>query len=132
MFTLVVAAVGVALIIWRLETMTEKLTAAIAALQGEVEDTNGKLASIKTFILGVPALAAAAVADALAAHDVEDDAAADAIDAARSAVSDSVDDTISAIDANPTPAEEGGPTVAETPVEEAPGGTAAGTEPGTE
>lgn len=86
--------------------MRQSLTDSINALNAEVTDSQGKLASIKTFIEGVPALAAAAVADALAANDVEEDAAAASVEAARQAVSDGVDDTLAAINANPAPGEE--------------------------
>jgi hypothetical protein len=101
----------------KLETLTKetkmqnaKLAAAIAAMQEEVTDSTGKLASIKAAILGMPALVAAAVASALAEANVDDDAAADLVDQARQTMSDSVDDTLAAINANPAPGEDTGAT----------------------
>lgn len=77
-----------------------KLTDAVNGLLAEVSDSNTKLDSIRAFIVGVPALVAAAVADALAAADVEAEEAAGLIDEARTEISDKVDAALNAIDAN--------------------------------
>jgi hypothetical protein len=102
---IVIAVLVGAIQIWRLSTMSEKLKAAVEALITEVSDSTTKLESIRTFIVGVPALVGAAVADALANEDVEDDAAADAVTAATEAVSVKVDEALAAIDANTPPVE---------------------------
>lgn len=104
---LLIAAAGliVGLIIWRWK-VTQKLDDAVQALVAETAETNGKLDSIETFVRGVPELVATAVADALANANVADDAAADAIDAARAAISDKVDETLDAINANPAPGDQ--------------------------
>lgn len=107
-FTVVGVVVG-AIVLWRIDTMRQSLTDAISALTAEVEDSTGKLASIEAFVKGVPDLVGAAVGDALAAHDVEEDEAAASIDAARQAMSDRVDETLEAIAANPAPEEVGDP-----------------------
>lgn len=93
--------------------MNDKLTAAIAALTAETADTNGKLASIRTFVMGVPALVASAVETALANADVDQETAATEIAAATDAISQNVDRTLAAIDENPTADDEGLPPVAE-------------------
>lgn len=74
-----------------------KLTDAVDGLIAEVADSNTKLDSITAFIVGVPELVAAAVAEALENASVEADEAADLIDAARSDVSDKVDAALAAI-----------------------------------
>jgi hypothetical protein len=107
------------IILWRIQTMNTKLEAALAANNEGTARIVGKLGSIKTFIQGVPALVAAAVADALAQHDVEEAAAADTINQAEATAEAAVDDALSAIDANPAPEDTGG-SVVDAPVEEAP------------
>lgn len=97
-----------------------KLQDAIDDLNAEVADSRGKLASIEAHVRGFPAVVAAAVAEALAAVPGLDEAAAAAsIDAARSAISDSVDTTLAAIFANPVNDNE--PSAAETPAADVPG-----------
>jgi hypothetical protein len=97
-----------------------KLQDAIDDLNAEVADSRGKLASIEAHVRGFPAVVAAAVAEALAAVPGLDEAAAAAsIDAARSAISDSVDTTLAAIFANPVNDNE--PGAAETPAADVPG-----------
>lgn len=95
--------------IWSL-AMNQKLNDAITALADEVSDSQGKLDSIRTFVQGVPELVAVAVREALAEANVEEAAAADAVDSARQAVSDSVDTTLAAIEANPVAGDEAAPT----------------------
>jgi hypothetical protein len=103
------------IILWRVDTMNDKLRTAIDALTAEVADSNGKLNSIRTFVAGIPALVAAAVETALANADVDAETAATEIAAATDAVSQNVDQTLAAIDQNPTPEDEGQPPVAEEP-----------------
>lgn len=81
----------------RIETMGIKTDAAVAALLEEVTDSSTKLASAVAFIENVPNLVAAAVADALAAGDVNDEARAAIIDSARASISDQVDAVEAAI-----------------------------------
>lgn len=88
----------------KVTTMSDKLDQAIAENNAATEVELGQLASIKTFLEGLPALVSAAVADALAAANVADDAAAEQIDIARNKVSAAVSDTLDAISANPEPA----------------------------
>jgi hypothetical protein len=95
--------------------MNDKLRTAIDALTAEVADSNGKLASIRTFVQGIPALVASAVETALANAEVDAETAATEIAAATDAVSANVDATLAAIDQNPTPEDEGQPPVAEEP-----------------
>lgn len=90
----------------RLTTMNEALQTAVTDLVAEVQDSTGKLASIKTYLEGVPELVATAVAEALAAHDVAATEAAATIANARTTVSDSVDAALAAINANPGPGED--------------------------
>lgn len=97
-------------------TMNEKLQEALQGLVNEVNDSNTKLGSVLLFAQGVPNLVAIAVAEALAAHDVDAEAAAATIDAARNQISDQVDAVVAAVDAN-------------TPPEEVPPGPGAGEEP---
>lgn len=86
--------------------MGEALRASVDALVAEVAESNGKLESVKAFLVGLPDLVAAAVADALAAANVEEAEAAAQIDAARQAISDEVDAVEAAINAEPAPAPE--------------------------
>lgn len=131
-------ALGV-IILWRIERMNQKLQDAIDALNAEVADNTGKLASIVAFVKGVPALVGAAVADALAQNNVDEETAAASISDATQTMSDNVDAALSSIDANPNPGEEPLPTepaaVEEQPAEapseapaEAPAEPAAGEE----
>lgn len=120
----VVCAILLGINLWRIEHMNQKLTDAIAALQAETTDTTGKLASIKTFILGIPALVGAAVADALANNDVDEEAAAAAVSEATQTVSDATDDALSAIDANPGPEDAGSVAADEPGVDSADTGSA--------
>lgn len=113
-FSVVGFLVGL-IILWRIDTMNDKLRAAIDGLTAEVTDSNGKLNSIRTFVIGVPALVAAAVETALANANVDAETAATEIAAATDAVSSNVDATLSAIDANPADGDEALPPVAEEP-----------------
>lgn len=107
--------------LWRNLIMSQKLTDSVNALIEETADTNGKLESIRTFLTGVPDLVASAVAGALEAANVDDDTAATQIDEARAAISDKVDETLAAIEANPAPGDEPAPPAEEEPpVEEPP------------
>ena len=87
----------------RIIDMGEKTNEAVAALVEEVTESTGKLASLEATVRGFPEVVAAAVADALADADVDDEAAAAAIDNARSNISDAVDQALAATDANPAP-----------------------------
>lgn len=102
----------------------EKLREAVAALTAEVEPIKNKLDAAETAIQRFPEVVAAAVADALAAANVEGDALADAVDAARTRITEEVDQVTNAINAGTedpdAPAEEPTP---ETPAEDPqPGG----------
>jgi hypothetical protein len=108
------------IILWRIDTMNDKLRTAIDGLTAEVAESNGKLESIKTFVAGVPALVAAAVETALANAEVDAETAATEIDAARQSVSDNVDATLAAIDANPADGDEELPPVSGEPTGEEP------------
>jgi hypothetical protein len=115
------------IILWRIDTMNDKLRAAIDGLTAEVADSNGKLNSIRTFVQGVPALVAAAVETALANAQVDEETAATEIAAATDAVSQNVDATLGAIDQNPAAGDEALGSVAEAPAEaEAGAGDAGG------
>jgi hypothetical protein len=78
--------------------LNEKLQTSLDELVAEVADTNGKLDSALVFINGVPDLIADAVADALAQNNVDEEAAAAAVDAAREAISNKSDEVAAAID----------------------------------
>lgn len=97
----VVGVVGL-IILGRIHAMNDKLQTAIDDLTAEVADSQGKLASIRTFIEGVPGLVATAVQTALEAAAVEESQAADLIDQARTTMSDNVDQALSAISENDT------------------------------
>lgn len=102
-----------------LKDAMSKLAAALAALTLEAEEQKTQLASVVTYVQNVPALIAAAVADALAkAPGIDEAAAAAAIDAARQSVSDATDGVLAAIVANTPAAPENSPgnVTAETPV----------------
>lgn len=103
---LIAVAVGLT-ILWRTKTMNDKLQASVDQLVAETQESQGKLASIRTYLTGIPALVAAAVAQALSNANVDDETAAGEIDQARQTISDSVDQTLSAIDANPAPGDTG-------------------------
>lgn len=78
--------------------MNLKLSAAVAALTQSTAEIAGKLDSIENYVRGVPDVVAAAVADALAQADVDANAAADLIDAARTTTEKEVGDVLAAID----------------------------------
>lgn len=96
-----------------LSSMGKLTNEAVDQLLTEAEDAKGKLATLVTFIKGVPALVAAAVADALAAANVDDATAASHIDSAREEFSSAVDEAIGATDVNPAPGDEDLPPVGE-------------------
>jgi hypothetical protein len=120
------------IILWRIDTMNDKLRAAIDGLTAEVADSNGKLNSIRTFVQGVPALVAAAVETALANANVDEETAATEIAAATDAVSQNVDATLDAIDQNPAGGDEALPPVSEAPAEAEAGAGDAGGDVGDE
>lgn len=95
----------VAIAIQGRDIMSEALKASVDALVAEVAESNGKLESVRVFLVGLPDLVAAAVADALEAANVEAAEAAIQIDAARNEISSKVDAVEAAISANPAPGE---------------------------
>lgn len=76
--------------------MGEKVAAAVAALVAEAQDSKTKLQGLTVAVLAFPEVVAAAVAEALAAANVDDETAATAIDAARTEISDAVDAAVTA------------------------------------
>jgi hypothetical protein len=100
--------------------MGDKTNAAVAALVAEVTDSKGKLESLKAAVLNFPNVVAGAVADALAAANVDDATAAAAIDQARTEISDEVDGVLAAADLNPAPEDTGGTGADEPPAAEEP------------
>lgn len=99
------------------QKVTQKLLAAVAALTATVQAETTVLQSVTAYVQGVPDLVAKAVADALAAHDVDDDEAADTIEAARASVESAVTSVLNAIPQNTpqggdtTPAGDGNDTI---------------------
>lgn len=90
-------------------TMGEQTNQAVAELVAEVADSKGKLASLETTVRGFPAVVGAAVADALAAANVDDAIAAEAIRSATAEISTAVDQALDASDENPDDGEDNQP-----------------------
>lgn len=84
-----------------LKILMGKLQDAVTALQATVAAEQTAFASIKSYVAGVPALVAAAVSEALAQVDgIDETAAAAAVDAARTTLTNDVVTTLQAIEAN--------------------------------
>lgn len=88
-----------------LKAMFEQLNAALVALNAEVAKDRDALASVRTYVAGIPELVAQAVSTALANAGADEATAVDQINAARDAMAASVNDTLAAVTANtPAPA----------------------------
>ena len=98
-----------------LEAMNQKLSDAVAALIATTNDETTKLDSITTYVKGVPDVVAAAVRDALAAANVDEETAAAQIEAQRTAIAAKVDDTLAAVSANTPPTDTGNATTQDNP-----------------
>lgn len=83
--------------------MNKILEDEITALVGVVGPVTGELASLKTFVLGVPALTAAAVTAALADIDVSEEQKAALVKSARETIQASVQDVFEAAGLNANP-----------------------------
>lgn len=81
-----------------------ELTDALAALTADVTTENTQIDSALTLIAGIPGVVSAAVADALAAANVDTAAATAAAQAADAAVRGETDKLTAALTANTPPA----------------------------
>lgn len=85
-----------------MEHMNLKLQMAVAALVQTSADEKVELTALQTFIAGQPDVIAAAVSKALAEHDVDDEDAADTIEAARADAKAAVDSAFASLPGNDT------------------------------